>query len=425
MNTMVTQDQTGTTLYPKRFRSAEERGAKIGRVLRVAAGVGRVDEALLDEMGRRMMTRDELAADLVRAMRRPAGDGNPGRDGNSAGDGDRVTMAQFRTALAEGTEKVPGAPPALRRFFDVVEQVPEWVDWDEIERGGRAIRRLGQTADDVLLQLSLIGGYRFGGPPDLLVETGGLSGPAVMRRLGETALWSIAVIQPGAMRRDGEGFRLTLHVRLMHALLNDRFEANGRWDTGRWGLPINQTDLAATLGLFSSTLLLGARALGWLVTPAESRAVMHLWKYVGWLMGVDEDWLFDTEREQNFFDYHILLAQGDLTPAGAVLTRALAAGEATLERPWPSAVRSRYARARLLSMLRYFLGAQGLRDLGLSPALPWAVPGVVAKNLFRSGVLARTRAGRRYLERDGDQYRSDRIRLLFGGEVPGIGTLPG
>lgn len=421
MSTLATQDQNEAPVapYPKRFRSAEARGAKIGRVLRLAAGVGRPDEALLDQIGRRMMARDELAADLVRAMRRPAGDRSP------AGDGERVTMAQFRTALAEGVAKVPGAPPALVRFFETVERVPDWVDWAEVERGARAIRRLGRTADDVLLQLSLIGGYRFGGPPDLLVETGGLSGPAVMRRLGETALWSVAVIQPGAMRRDGQGFQLTVHVRLMHALLNERFETNGRWDTAQWGLPINQTDLAATLGLFSGTLLIGARALGWLVTPAESRAVMHLWKYVGWLMGVDEDWLFDTERQQNVFDYHILLAQADVTPAGAVLTRALAAGEATLDRPWPSAVRSRYARWRLLSMLRYFVGAQGLRDLGLPQALPWAVPPVLARNLVRSGVLARTRTGRRYLERDGDRYRSARLRLLFGGDVPGIGPLPG
>ena len=408
MSTAVTQGETGTATYPRRFRAAEQRGARIGRPLRLMAGVVRTDEALLDEIGRRMMTRDEAAADLVRAMRR------------SAGEADRVTMAQFRAALETGIGAVPGAPPALTRFFATVERVPDWVDWAKVERGARAIRRLGRTADDVLLQLSLIGGYRFGGPPDLLVETGGLSGPAVMRRLGETALWSIAVIQPGALRRDGEGFRLTVHVRLMHALLNDRFETNGRWDTGQWGLPVNQTDLAATLGLFSSTLLLGARALGWLVTPAESRAVMHLWKYVGWLMGVDEDWLFDTERQQNAFNYHLLLAQAGVTPAGAVLTKALVDGEGTLDGAW-----AHYRRQRLRSMLSYFLGAEGLRDLGLPLALPWAVPGVVAKNVFQSGVVARTRTGRRSLERRGDRYRASRVRLLFGGDVPGIGALPG
>lgn len=412
MTSQTVQDETATGPYPRRFRAAQRRGEEIGRVLRTVARVRRADEALLDQIGRRMFTRDEVAADLARAMRR------------SAPDGHRVTMAQFRTALDAGIGAVPDAPPALARFFAEIEAVPAWVDWGELERGARAVRRLGRTGDDVLLQLSLIGGYRFGGPPDLLVATGGLSGPAAMRRLGETALWSVAVIQPGAMHRDGQGFRLTVHVRLMHALLNDRFETNGRWDCGQWGLPVNQTDLAATLGLFNSTLLLGARALGWLVTPAESRAVMHLWKYIGWLMGVDEDWLFDTEREQNAFDYHILLAQSDVTPAGAALTGALVDGEAAaLDRGWPRAVRGRYARQRLLSMLSYFLGRRGMRDLGLPAAVPWAIPGVVAKNLFQSGVLARTRAGRRYLERRGDRYRARRIRALFGGAEPGIGPL--
>src|SRR5262249_48748521 len=154
----------------------------------------------------------------------------------------------------------------------------------------------------------------------------GLTGSTAMRRLGETQKWGIAVSRPGGMRRDGEGFKLTVHVRAMHALVNQRFETNGRWDVERWGLPINQTDQAATLGLFNSTMLLGVRALGWVVTPEESRAVMHLWKYVGALMGVDEEWLFDTEREQNAFMYHVVYVQGDLTPAGSALARALVDG---------------------------------------------------------------------------------------------------
>ncbi|MEU3216956.1 hypothetical protein [Streptomyces sp. NPDC006971] len=56
-------------------------------------------------------------------------------------------------------------------------------------------------------------------------------------------------------------------MRAMHALINDRFETNGRWDVGEWGLPVNQSDQAATLGLFNSTLLLGARFLGRHVSP--------------------------------------------------------------------------------------------------------------------------------------------------------------
>ena len=130
------------------------------------------------------------------------------------------------------------------------------------------------------------------------------------------------------MRRDGEGFQLTLHVRVMHALVNETFTP--RWDVARWGLPINQSDQAATLGLFSGVLVLGSRALGARITPDESRAVMHLWKYIGWLMGVDDAWLVDTEREQHRLNYHILIAQAGISEAGPRLAQAIVDGA---ERP--------------------------------------------------------------------------------------------
>ena len=67
-----------------------------------------------------------------------------------------------------------------------------------------------------------------------------------MLRLAETQKWTVALSRPGALRPGGEAWRLTLHVRAMHALVNQRFAP--RWDVERWGLPINQADQAATLG---------------------------------------------------------------------------------------------------------------------------------------------------------------------------------
>lgn len=395
--------------YPARFRGAPERSARMGRALRLIAGVRRVDEDLTGLIGRRMLERDELGADLVHAMR-------------ASGAG-RVTMAQFRKALDEGIDAVPDAPAELRRFFGVVDEVPDWVDFDLIDRGALVIQRMGRVANDVLLQLSLIGGYRFGGPADLLVATGGLTGSTAMRRLGETDTWTRAVTTPGAMRRGGDGFKLTVHVRVMHALINDRFESNGRWDSAQWGLPINQTDQAATLGLFSSTLLLGARVLGWLVTPRESRAVMHLWKYVGWLLGVNEDWLCDTERQQNTLNYHILICQDGQTPAGGALTAALIDGERRLDRGRLTVIRARYAHLRMLSMLRYLLGRDSVRDLGLPVTPPWVVPLVAARNLALSA-LGLTGPGRRYLDQSTARFRKQRSRMLFKDENPDVGPLP-
>ncbi|AXT84963.1 DUF2236 domain-containing protein [Aeromicrobium sp. A1-2] len=396
---------------PTRFRSGEERGAKIGRVLRVVGRVGAVDDDLLDQIGRRFMQRDEVGAALVQAMR--------AKDGNSP------TMRQFQQALAGGIDSVGGAPPALRDFFAVVDAVPDWVDFDLVNRGARAYRRYGKNAADVLLQLSLLGGYRFGGPSDLLIATGALAGNSTMRRLGETQKWGVAVSEHDSMRRGGEAFALTVHVRLMHAMVNHHFEAKDRWDTQTWGLPINRSDQAATLGLFNGALLLGVRALGVRVTRDDSRAVMHLWKYVGWLMGVDEDWLFDTEREQHRFSYHVLLAQADVTPAGAELARGILDAQSTLHFARLPRLGRAWTRARLLSMLRLFLGKQGMRDLGLPVRLPWAALGIVPLNVVRHHVLGRTAWGERSLHRSAASARDTVMFRYFGTDEPDVAKLPG
>jgi ER-bound oxygenase mpaB/B'/Rubber oxygenase, catalytic domain len=411
---MVPQTATElpTRTHPTRWASTRERNERIAAPLKAIARVHEVDEELVDLLGRRMFARDEVGARLVAAMRRD-------RD-----DPARVTMAQFHRALREGIDAVPDAPEGLREFFAVVDEVPDWVDRALIERGARAFRRLGPSRDDVLLQLSLIGGYRFAGPADLLVLTGGLTGSTAQRRLGETQQWADAVGAPGGMRRDGEGFRLTVHVRAMHALINHQFETNGRWDVERYGLPVNQSDQAATLGLFNSTALLGVRALGRIVTRDESLAIMHLWKYVGWLMGVDHDLLFDTEREQNRFNYHVLLAQGGPTPSGAALAGPLVESKRTQYSGRFAALRGWYSRLRTLSMLRFFLRKEGLRDLGLPVTPIWAVPPIVVANFVASGLFGRTRRGRRWLERRSDRASSRESRLRFGGAPAEIGALP-
>ena len=412
MGSATVRDGAANLIYPHRFHSARERNERMVRLLRIFAGIKTVDERLLDRLGRQMFARDELGAALVMAMRR------------AKDDPERVAMTQFKRALAEGIEAVPDAPAALREFFAVVDDVPDWVDFDLLERGARVFRRFGRSRDDVLLQLSLIGGYRFAGPADLLVRTGGLTGSTAMRRLGETQKWADAVSAPGGMRRDGEGFKLTVHVRVMHALVNQQFETNGRWDIPQYGLPINQSDQAGTLGLFSGTVLLGVRLLGRIVTAAESLAVMHLWKYVGWLMGVNEEWLFDTEREQHIFNYHVVLAQAGATPAGADLAVALVDGQLTQDYGYLNTLRGHHSRLRLLSMLRYFLGKESLRELKLPITPVWAVPPIIAVNLLKSVLIAPTRLGRHYLERAADRSSQRLLKLRFGTAPAEIGALP-
>lgn len=400
-------------VYPRRYRETERRNRRVGRPLRLLRlSRGPVDDRLLATIGERLTARDEVAAALARAMR-PVDAAGPGR----------VTMREFRHALADGIGAVPEPPAALRDFFAAVDPVPDWVDFDLVDEGGRVARRFGRSAADVLLQLALIGSYRFDGPPRLLVETGGLLGDSALRRIAETQKWATAVTAPGALRRPGEGFRLTVQVRVMHALVNQAYERDGRWDTERWGLPVNQSDLASTLGLFNAVQLFGVRLLGVRVSRAESRAFMHLWKYVGHLMGVDADWLCDREPEQHRLNYHLLLTQSYGGPAGPPLAGALVEAQRHLHFDHFARARHAYARARLLSMLRYFLGRQGMRDLRLPLTLPWAVPPVIAANLVRHHLLGRTERGRAHLERRGDRFIEQHLRRHFHEQAPAIAEL--
>jgi hypothetical protein len=140
---MVAQDTTSQVQapqvrFPRRFRETESVNRRLGWALRMLIRDGEPDPAMVDAIGRRLMARDEVGAALARAMR-------------SKGP-DRVTMAQFNRALADGVDD--DAPRPLRDFFALVDAVPDWVDFELVNEGGRVSRRFGRNAADVLLQLA-------------------------------------------------------------------------------------------------------------------------------------------------------------------------------------------------------------------------------------------------------------------------------
>lgn len=392
---------TTVQVPPTRFRAGGQRNVRLGRVLKTLAGVREVDEDLMERIGRGFTQRDELGARLAAAMRLPAG------------DPEKVSMAQFRGALEDGVDDT--TPAALAVFVRTLEQDPPWLDRDLVDEGARVFRRFGRNAADVLLQLSLIGGYRFGGPPDLLVATGALAGSSTRRRLAETQSWAVAVTTPGSLAVHGEGWRTTAHVRAMHALVNHTFES--RWDTGRWGLPINQADQAGTLGLFDGTVLIGVKALGVPVGRHDSDAVMHLWKYVGWLMGVDEQWLVDSERERQRINYHVVLAQDTITDAGPRLSQDIISVLGELPH-------GRWKTERTLSMLSLFLGRESMRELGLPWRPPWAHAMLWVANSARHRVLGRLPGGRERLEDGGARVAQRILAEYYASDDRAVADLP-
>jgi hypothetical protein len=369
---------------PSRFGADRPWAERAARPLRLVAGPGAdPTEAELAALRTGLIRRDELAAELIKAVR----------------------PNDLHRALAAG----PSAddPEPVRAFWDTLAQRPGWVDDELLARGAEACRAFGMDAGLVLAYGSLLGGYRTAAALEPLVRTGRLAGGETLRRIQETSFWWRAVTAPGGMTPGGEGYRATVHVRVMHALVNARLEADPTWEWDLRGVPINQYDQASTLGVFSTSFLLHLRLLGVRVSRADAAAVMHLWSYVGWLMGVDEEWLPHTERRGRRLLYHFLA--NDPPPDGNSV--ALARALITMTDDVTTGRRRRYERERALSVSCWLLGPAAMRDLGLPYRPPWYGLTRVAANLLVSHVLGRLPGGRaRLLARSGRQARAQFAR---------------
>jgi hypothetical protein len=198
-------------------------------------------------------------------------------------------------ALAKGIDAVPQAPAHLRALFAQLDDIPFWVDRDQCDLGGATFLRcrMGFVAL-AMLSLPIIYSWPAGNKPLAL------SGQLVHRasqRLKDTTRYVFAICQPGGLTRFSEGFAMTVRVRLIHAQVRKLLLGSGQWHSESWGAPINQCHLAGTNLLFSVGVLDALTRLGYRFEVIEREALVHLWRYAGYLIGVENELLVAGEWE--------------------------------------------------------------------------------------------------------------------------------
>jgi hypothetical protein len=203
--------------------------------------------------------------------------------------------ALLELALIKGVEAVPDAPEPLRALFRQLECAPIWVDRDRCNLGGATFLRcrLG-FVPLAMLALPIIYSWPAGNKPLAL------SGQLVHRasqRLKDTARYVFAVCQPDGLSRFSEGFAMTVRVRLIHAQVRRLLLESGQWRSEAWGAPINQCHMAGTNLMFSVGVLDGLTRLGYRFERVEREALVHLWRYAGYLLGVEHELQIDDEFE--------------------------------------------------------------------------------------------------------------------------------
>lgn len=186
--------------------------------------------------------------------------------------------------------------PSLVKLFEEVNSIPSWLNEELLNAGSLLCQRAGLDALIVLRNYCLMGGYESSAINKPLIYTGALKKGAA-KRMAETVEFWVNVTGTDALKRNNIGFKSTIQVRLMHAFARVSILKNSDWKNDKWGIPLNQWDMIATNLGFSIVFLEGLKKLGYQLKEEEEKGVYHLWKYIGYLLGMPVHYLPNTHKE--------------------------------------------------------------------------------------------------------------------------------
>ncbi|MGW5383926.1 oxygenase MpaB family protein [Nocardia sp. NPDC003963] len=203
--------------------------------------------------------------------------------------------ALFELAVEQGIAAVEDPPPELTAFFASVDAVPYWVDPQQLALAARVIGRSGVVGNISLSMGALLGGYLAHRVVKCLV--GGDLDQMAPRRVAETMLWFVQATAPGGLDRFAPGFRSTLRVRLMHAMVRAGMGRRSDWDWEAWDRPVNGGQILGTQVFFAVAQIAGSQALGMHWSRDEKEAVYAFFRYVGYLLGAPAGQIPASERD--------------------------------------------------------------------------------------------------------------------------------
>jgi hypothetical protein len=293
-------------------------------------------------------------------------------------------QAMFETALNEGVGAVADPPQSLIDFFASVDRVPFWVDWSVLNRASGAMLRANIFGAAVLGCYATPLFYRLGQGAKPLAMSDTLIGAAVTRGR-RTARFVIETCMPFGLQRDSEGLRLTLDIRMLHARTRRTVLNSQDWDVARDGMPISQAYLAAMSAFLSAFWLQGLRRIGVRVSAEESEAVMQLWRYSSYLLGVDEELLFTTEEEAIRFTERLFASEPPPGEAAKLLMSALFEAVPTVlkQTGW----RGRALQKAFQGLAYALFGAEQAKELGVPRTIWRHAPRLIAPAMAGLGLL--------------------------------------
>ena len=182
------------------------------------------------------------------------------------------------------------APAGVHAFIEELETVPDWVDYDEFADGIRAFHRDSSACLAAMLGGVLVEGFSTTIAKSFFI-TGRLRDQGV-RRLRQNNRHMIEILLPGGLETRGDGWRLSVRIRLVHAKVRQLFNDSDEWDSAAQGVPLSAAQVGYALTSFSARMLQHMKGLGASYDDTERDGFMAVWRYSGYLMGIPETILY-------------------------------------------------------------------------------------------------------------------------------------
>ncbi|WP_292008288.1 oxygenase MpaB family protein [Chryseobacterium sp.] len=210
---------------------------------------------------------------------------------------------EIETYIRKGISETDAVPESVKKLFLPIQKKPEWLDENLLKSGAELCMRSNLDSLISLRDYCLIGGYDYAYLNKPLIATEALKKGAV-KRLSETLDFWVNVTRYNALEIHGKGYEFAIKTRLIHSYARLSIKKHYQnWDTENWGEPINSWDMMATYIGFSLVFLHSLHKLGNTFSPEEEKGIFHLWKYVGYLLGIPEALLPNDKKEATEYFY--------------------------------------------------------------------------------------------------------------------------
>ena len=212
-------------------------------------------------------------------------------DGFDRMEGHRLVAA----GMDQDDDVLRTAPRALQDFFTAVGVAPAWVDPEAMAPGWHGFH------DNVYeFVLAVVAGSIVQGFTTTISKAFAATGRTVQngnQRYRQNLRHILEIMLPGGLERTGEGWKLSVRIRFVHARVRRLLLQSGNWNVDEDGWPPERR-----AGRHGMHPVLGAppgsRHVPGARLSSEQRAgFMHVWRYTSWLLGVPETLLFRNKAE--------------------------------------------------------------------------------------------------------------------------------